>query len=59
MDTPLNVTADWGDDMCRLLCVAFSRPRVTLVVLGKRAAVMSNPLLARLCSDAVEWKLPL
>lgn len=61
---PVNPRHAWllghwgGDDMRRLLCVAFSRSRVTIVVLGRRDSIMTNPLLARLCAEAVDWVLP-
>lgn len=36
----------------RLLCVAFSRARIQMVVVGKQAEIHSSPLLGQLCQGA-------
>ncbi|MBI2263561.1 MAG: hypothetical protein HYU64_00075 [Armatimonadetes bacterium] len=38
----------------RVLCVAFSRARTHLVVLGKREEIQGSPLLGPLCLNAME-----
>ncbi|HEY9868223.1 MAG TPA: AAA domain-containing protein [Candidatus Obscuribacterales bacterium] len=42
-------------EMKSLFCVAFSRAKVQVIVMGCREELLSNPLLDLMCRDSEEW----
>ncbi len=43
------------EDIQRLFCVAFSRAKTQVIVLGKEEEILANPVLSILCQNAPAW----